>query len=150
MSIKNESLFSSLLDIITELEKEAYIFYKSINSNNKAVFFDNEDFAKRYKKEFNIFSVVLANHISKCEQHVLSLTLLISKADQENNTAETVKLFGEFEKYLKFSESISDFIRQNETVIKENTFFDKNQIIILIQNLLTSIQIYKEELQPND
>lgn len=150
MSIKNESLFSSLLDIITELEKEAYIFYNSINSNNKAVFFDNEDFAKRYKKEFNIFSVVLANHISKCEQHVLLLTLLISKADQEDNTAETVKLFGEFEKYLKFSESISDFIRQNETVIKENTFFDKNQIIILIQNLLTSIQIYKEELQPND
>ena len=150
MSIKNESLFSSLLDIITELEEEAYIFYNSINSNNKAVFFDNEDFAKRYKKEFNIFSVILANHISKCEQHVLSLTLLIKKADKDHDTEQTVKLSAEFEKYIRFSESISDFIRQNETVTKENINFNKNEIIVLIQKLLTSIQIYKEELQPND
>ena len=150
MNRKIDNSFSSLFDIITNLEKETYIFYNSINSNSESVFFDNKDFAQRYKKEYNSFSVVLAEHISKCEAHVLSLTLLIKKADKDHDTEQTVKLSAEFEKYIRFSESISDFIRQNETVTKENINFNKNEIIVLIQKLLTSIQIYKEELQPND
>lgn len=150
MNHKIYNLFSSLLDIITDLEKEAYIFYNNINSNDEAIFFDNKDFAQRYKKEYNSFSVILANYISKCETCVLSLTLLIKKSDENYDYEQTAKLSAEFDKYIKFSEGVSDFIRQNETVIKENINFNKNESIVLLQNLLTSIQIYKEELQPNE
>ena len=149
MNNQNNSLSSSLLEIITDLCRETHAFYNKINSSDDSVFYNNKEFAQRYKKEYNNFSVILANHIFKCEEYVFSLTLLIKKSDKENNAEETIRLSAEFEKYVRFSAGISDFIKRNEAVIKENYDLNKNEIIVLIQNLLTSIQNYKEELQPN-
>jgi site-specific DNA-adenine methylase len=83
--------------------------------------------------------------LNDCNETIINLL----KYFKENNAEETIRLSAEFEKYVRFSEGISDFIKRNEAVIKENYDLNKNEIIVLIQNLLTSIQNYKEELQPN-
>ena len=138
-----------MLDIITELEKEALIFYEGINSDSYSVFVDDKEFSKKYKSTYSAFSLTLANYISKCEIHVLKLTELINKADKECDAEETVKLCAEFDNYVKFCDGVSDFIRQNEKLIKEN-IINKNNTLVPTQNLLSTIQTYIKELQPSD
>jgi hypothetical protein len=150
MNNKNDLSFPSMLDIITELEKETLAFYECINSESNSVFVDNKEFSKKYKSTYSAFSLTLANYISKCEMHVLKLTELINKADKECDAEETVKLCAEFDNYVKFCEGVSDFIKQNETIIKENINLNKKNTVIPAQNLLSTIQNYIKELQPND
>ena len=149
MNNKNDLFFPSMLDIITELEKETLAFYEGINSDSNSVFVDNKEFEKKYKSTYSTFSLTLANYISKCEIHVLKLTELINKADEECDAAETVKLCTEFDNYVKFCDGVSDFIRQNEKLIKEN-IINKNNTLVPTQNLLSRIQNYIKELQPSD
>ena len=150
MNNKNDLFFPSMLDIITELEKEALAFYEDINSDSNSVFLDNTEFAKKYKSTYNAFSLRLANHISKYEIHVLKLTELINKADKECNAEETVRLCAEFDNYVKFCNGVSDFIKQNEKLIKENINLNKKNAVVSAQNLLATIQTYIKELQPSE
>ena len=140
---------SSLLDIISSFEDETLTFYNAVASDTDSVFIDNTDFAKGYKKIYSPFSLVISHHISRCEGHILLLTNLIKKADNNNDSEETEALSEEFEKYVRFSRGVSNFINLNEDMIKQNNTMSKKDILISIQNLLTTKQHYKEELQPN-
>ena len=150
MNSKNDTQFPSLLDAVSALEKATYIFYNGINSDTDSVFADKKDFTKKYKSAYNSFSVVLADCISNCEPHVLSLTDLIKKSDKDQDAELTARLCAEFDKYIKFSEGFSDFILQNEKIIKDGNDFNKSEMVVLVQNLLSTVQSYIKELQPTD
>ena len=150
MNSKNNTQFTSLLDAVSALEKATYAFYNGINSDTDSVFADKKDFTKKYKSAYNSFSVTLADCISNCEPHVLSLTDLIKKADKNQQADLTARLCAEFDRYVKFSEGISDFILQNEKIIKDGNYLNKAEIVVLVQNLLSTIQNYIKELQPTD
>ena len=150
MKSKKDTIFPSLLDAVCKIEKETYIFYNNVNSDTDSVFADNKEFTKKYKNAYNLFSVTLADCISGCEPHVLSLTRLISESDKKRDADMTETLSAEFDRYIAFSKGVSDFILQNERVIKEGNDFKKADTIILVQNLLSTIQNYIKELQPTD
>ena len=131
MKSKKDTIFPSLLDAVCKIEKETYIFYNNVNSDTDSVFADNKEFTKKYKNAYNLFSVTLADCISGCEPHVLSLTRLISESDKKRDADMTETLSAEFDRYIAFSKGVSDSI-------------------ILVQNLLSTIQNYIKELQPTD
>jgi len=139
--------YSDLLELIIQIEQESKKYFERIDVNEAPLFSDNVQYAERYKKEFASFSVVLLHQISKCEAIVTSIAALIEKADQASDASQTELLINHFHRYLSFSENISDFIKQNEALLKKKDKINRSLVIFHAQKLLTSIKAYVEDIR---
>lgn len=95
---------------------------------------------KKYSEAYYAMSVRIADILSACDSLIVEINGKMLAADRAGNAEATAYLNEFFKFYLSFQDGVSNFIRENESIVKDRNSISRSACLIPAHRLKSSAE----------